>query len=499
MEFCSILDLKESPYKEIPRPCFFQDLNIDRIIDQIQAGWEGKIANYYFYLPADEESENYRREIWRDVEGDGRYEIFCNFIEDMKVRNEAKYKKEVVKLPIQKAVWMVWEVNYYCQALSALMEAIEKEEFKSCGLIAFRDKLKEYLSGNDNVEMKNRAKALYEQLMKFRITFTYEKNQMVISEGEVEGKYEAFLKKRFGDKVTKLENPFPNSNDANAFEQEVLTIFYKKKTEYFKEVMAFTKKYKEYENSLFITFAEEIQYYLSFYAFMLQMRKDGFSFGIPTNDTKQRMGAKGLYDLALAVVNSKEQKPVISNDFFMDEDESFFVLTGPNQGGKTTFARSLGQMVYFSKMGLSVPAREANVPFFKDILTHFSVEESVESGRGKLKEELVRLAPMMNEKYDNAFVILNELFTTAANYDACIMGKDVLAHFIGLNCKGIYVTHLKELTEEHDKIVSIRAALDENKMQSFCIIRAAADDTACAVNQINKHRLTYEQLKERLS
>ena len=63
---------------------------------------------------------------------------------------------------------------------------------------------------------------------------------------------------------------------------------------------------------------------------------------------------------------------------------------------------------------------------------------------------------------------------------------------------GIYVTHLKELSTACEGVVSLRAMTDENKVQNFKILRHQADDSVCALNQVNKHRLTYEQLKERL-
>ena len=158
----------------------------------------------------------------------------------------------------------------------------------------------------------------------------------------------------------------------------------------------------------------------------------------------------------------------------------------------------MGQLVYFTRIGLDVPAVQANVPFFREIQTHFSVEESVETGRGKLKEELVRLAPMMEARKQGSFVVINELFTTAASYDARIMGRKVLEHFIGLGCRGIYVTHLKELTKVHERVVSLQAMLDGERMPTFEIRRGEAAETASALNQVNKYRLTYEQLKERL-
>ncbi len=243
----------------------------------------------------------------------------------------------------------------------------------------------------------------------------------------------------------------------------------------------------------------EIRFYLSYAGLQREMEEKGFAFAVPASADDRPMEAEGLYDLALACVLVKKNRKVVANDFRYGEGESFFVLTGPNQGGKTTFARSLGQLVYFARIGLDVPAAEANVPFFKDIQSHFSVEESVETGRGKLKEELERLAPMMEEKRHGTFVVINELFTTAANCDALVMGRRVLEHFIRLGCAGIYVTHLKELAEAHENAVSLRALLDENRVPTYVIRRGEAEDVPCAENRVAKHRLTYEQLKERLS
>ena len=112
--------------------------------------------------------------------------------------------------------------------------------------------------------------------------------------------------------------------------------------------------------------------------------------------------------------------------------------------------------------------------------------------------QMVVTAPMMQEYRKGSYVVINELFTTAANYDAQIMGKRVLDHFIGLGCTGIYVTHLKELTDEKTGVVALQAMLDENGIQTFEIRRGVSPDIACSQNQVNKYRLTYEQLKERL-
>lgn len=499
MEYTSILDLKKSPYKGESRSCFFLDLNLNQIIDRVKQLWGEDVSPFYYYLPADKECEDYRREVFGDVKKADVYPVLLAFVKEMKGYRESCAHKEAVKLQLQKAAWHVQEVLQYGQALETLEAALHKTDIQSRGMKRFHSFLQEYLGTGDYRKMYEQAQELMAEVGSIHLKLTYENNLVILAQEETRGSYDSFLKGCFGGVEYGMKNPFGENVSLNRLEQEILNILVQKKPELFKRCETFYNDYKEYTQVKVLDFASEITYYLSFYAFEQKMQELGFAFATPHVEADREMFADGLYDLALACVNSREGKEVVSNPMEYKTEESFFVVTGPNQGGKTTFARSLGQLIYFTKMGLDVPALSANVHHFTDILTHFSVEESVETGRGKLQEELTRLKPMMEEHCRNAFVIINELFTTAANYDACIMGQRVLQHFIGQQCRGIYVTHLAELTQAHESVVSMCATLDEEGMQTHRIIRKKAGDVACAINQVNKYRLTYEQLKERLS
>ena len=315
---------------------------------------------------------------------------------------------------------------------------------------------------------------------------------------EGDGEYEKMLKDKNSREIHHLKNPFRADPYLCELEKAAIEILLKKKADFFSELLKTAESCRDFTYPVLDRFEQEVLFYLSFCTLSRNMEKEGFTFATPVCTDTKRIEAEGLYDMALALTRLSSGKKVVPNDLYLDENESFYVLTGPNQGGKTTFARSLGQLVYFSSIGLDVPAVSASLPFFSEIQTHFSVEESIETGRGKLKEELTRLAPMMEENKTGSFVVINELFTTAASYDAQIMGKKVLKHFIGLSCRGIYVTHLTGLAGEQEGVVSLRALLDEDNVQTFKIARGDDEGIACAENVVKKYRLTYEQLKERL-
>ena len=124
----------------------------------------------------------------------------------------------------------------------------------------------------------------------------------------------------------------------------------------------------------------------------------------------------------------------------------------------------------------------------------------MESGRGKLKEELVRLAPIMQGKQKGAFVIINELFTSAATYDAYQMGQRVLEHFLDQDCYGIYVTHIEEMAKEREKIVSLVAALAEGEgyVRTYKILRSPAVGKGYVETIVDQFGLTYEEIVRRV-
>lgn len=498
MGFVSILNPDGKPEMQVAAPSFFVDLNLDQVVKQIQGMTAMPVENMFYQMPDTRQGEAYRRGVYGDVKKTAVYEALSKFMDMQEHWMEAKDAKSKVERAEQAWVWHIQEVSRYCSLFTALYEELCGQEMDSEGMQSFCTYLAEQVKSELFQEMKAQAQKMFAHIEGFQIRLECTGDMVYVSRGQVEGSYQKFLRKHFGEENLKMKSPFVGREDLTYLESEILSQVAREEKVFFRQAKNFYETYLNYEDPSLVLFGQEIAYYLSYCMFQRNMEKKGFAFVTPTVHADKDMSALGLYDLALALANQSIGKEVVSNDFVYTAGEKFLVVTGPNQGGKTTFARSLGQLVYLSKMGFDVPATAANVHEFSTILTHFSVEESVETGRGKLMEELVRLKPMMEVHVTNAFVVINELFTTAANYDACIMGKKVLEHFIGSDCRGIYVTHLKELSECHPGVVSMRAMVDEDRVQNFKIHRSPADDSVCAMNQVNKYLLTYEQLRTRL-
>ena len=499
-EAFSILGANGRDYEKEESKSFHRDLNLLQIFDRLTAKWGKDVRKYYLCLPESASEEDFRRAVYGDIKREPVYRALIAFTNNLTATEEIRREKEHVSDPVQKAVWMVREEAAYRNAYETLARELSEATVSSEGMKEFLRILSEILNSEQYRVRKEQTDRILGEIKQLRFLITYDRERIAVKFGEISGPgaYEQWLNGVCGGESAQLQNPFAAEVPVTDFERACLEILEKKKPEFFRALKELSEQPESGERPVLKRFEKEILFYLSFGSLQKELSEAGFAFCTPERSDGRIMEAKGLYDLALAILSRGTGRKIIANDFRYEDGDRFFVLTGPNQGGKTTFARSLGQLVYFSRMGLDVPAESALVPFFPDIQTHFSVEESVQTGRGKLMEELVRLAPMMKERKKDTFVIINELFTTAANYDAQIMGKRVLKHFVGLGCRGIYVTHLTDLTDACEGVEGLRAVADENGIPTFQIVRGKAEDVVCAAHLVNRYRLTYEQLKERL-
>lgn len=492
--------MKES-FEDISMPKFFYDLNLDQVVNDIME--EQKLYDlkeYYYELPSHEDIE-FRQSILKDLEQNIIYDAIENF--SLRIRKVKEYieNSKATDIKIQEQKWLLDGCYGYVMGIDQLRKDFEQANITSDGMKAFLDWLSSYCNQPSYMSLKEDTYRLMNLFHQIKFHMEFKRDRIIIQHDYLEEDYckellDTFHENHGLDHVY-LKNPF-GTPALSYLESNILQVLKKQYPDEFQNLDSFYNEHKDFLCETILTFEREIQFYISFLRYKRVMEEMGFFFSHPKLGTEEFQITQG-YDLALARSNASKKKPVICNDCYYLKGEQFLVVTGPNQGGKTTFARSLGQIVYFSHMGLMVPAEQAMIPYYEGIFTHFAMEENISTGAGKLKEELIRVREMMDVDAKNSFVIINEIFTSATSYDAYIMGNKVLQFFMDKGCMGAYVTHIYELTKD-PRVVSMVAALKnaESSVRTFRIERKPSDGKSYANSIVEKYRMTYSEIKERI-
>jgi DNA mismatch repair ATPase MutS len=271
--------------------------------------------------------------------------------------------------------------------------------------------------------------------------------------------------------------------------------------ELFAELEAYCFRNDGFLDAAIADFDRDIQFYIAYRDFMASFKAAGLSFCYPEmSATDKAVSGEQCFDLALARKLRAESRTPVCNDFYVEGAERILVISGPNQGGKTTFARSFGQMHFLASLGCPVPGVKARLLLFDRIFTHFEREETLASQRGRLEDDLVRIHEILSEATSNSIIIMNEIFGSTMFNDALSLSKKILARIVELDLLCVFVTFIDELATLNEKTVSLVGAVDDRdpERRTYKILRRPADGLAHAMSIAEKYRLTYGSLKARI-
>lgn len=138
------------------------------------------------------------------------------------------------------------------------------------------------------------------------------------------------------------------------------------------------------------------------------------------------------------------QRAVVTNA--IDADGCGLVMvTGANQGGKSTFLRSLGLAQLMLQCGMMVGAEEFCASVADGVYTHFRREEDKDMDSGKLDEELRRMSALVDKLKPQALVLCNESFAATNEREGAALAREIVLALVERGVRVCFVTHLYTL------------------------------------------------------
>lgn len=487
-------------------PPFFADLAIDRILDDVTKGYEAyELRPLYSHVPHDPAVIDHRQDVLADIALPDIRDLLTRFGGTMRAVREQIALAEKSNVRHQRAARLVDAVIRYCAGLASLFKELTASAPESAGLSGFAATLGEHLASSHFNELDAGVRRCREALDTVRYTVLIRSGTVTVRGFEEEPDYNAIITDFFDrfrqGKIEKHKLEIPRSNMMNHIEAEILRGVAKLNPETFAMLDTFVEDHQAFVDPLIACFDREAQFYLSWLAFTDRLAATGLSFCRPELIKNHAICVQEGFDLALAEKLRAEGARTVTNDYELRDPERIFVVTGPNQGGKTTFARMVGQMHHIANLGLTVPGRQARLKLFDRIFTHFEREEALITLRGKLHDDLVRIRDILDAATPDSIVILNEIFNSTALRDARFLADAVLHKIIARGSIGICVTFMDELASLGPETVSLTSMVqpDNPAERTFRVIRRKADGLAYALSVAEKYGLTLARLRERLS
>lgn len=186
----------------------------------------------------------------------------------------------------------------------------------------------------------------------------------------------------------------------------------------------------------------------------------------------------GLYDVSL-VLNAASE--VVGNDVNAD-GRSAVIITGANQGGKSTFLRSVGQAQLMMQCGLFVGAESFRAGISPAVFTHYKREEDATMKSGKFDEELARMSEIADHLVTNSLLLFNESFAATNEREGSEIARQILRALLENGMKVFFVTHLFEfahrLEDQGVDVMFLRAERNADGTRTFRLIEGAPLETS---------------------
>jgi DNA mismatch repair ATPase MutS len=231
----------------------------------------------------------------------------------------------------------------------------------------------------------------------------------------------------------------------------------------------------DYILSFFRTLRTELAFYVGCLNLhqALSEKKEPVCLPVPVNGEERQHTFTELYDVGLALTIRPK---VVGNDF-QAQGKELVIITGANQGGKSTFLRSIGLAQLMMQSGMFVGATSFTANICPNLLTHYRREEDETMRSGKFDEELQRMSEIVDHLAPNSLLLFNESFAATNEREGSEIARQIVSALVERRMKIFFVSHQYTFTSgfhgrEWDNVTFLRAERKEDGTRTFRLAQA---------------------------
>lgn len=283
----------------------------------------------------------------------------------------------------------------------------------------------------------------------------------------------------------------------------VFISLYKLFYDVFKYIDEFHDRYENYFDTDWLELIPKLDAVLAFALIFKEIKERGFS--VCRADISDSTKITEFYSLFL-VKRGMTPDQVVCNDYYFNEKQPFYFITGPNAGGKTIFLSSACHCQLFFQACGFVPAKAAKIKLMKRMFTHFPVEEYNDNS-GRLVEEQGRVDRIFQTMTDNeSIAFFNETYSSTKADIAYDLSVQLCERVMEKGMAGLFVTHLHSLkdyakeTTERPRSIGVLTALNDEATgkRLYKIVPLSSQNSSYAIDILRKYDMTIDRMLERV-
>ena len=226
-----------------------------------------------------------------------------------------------------------------------------------------------------------------------------------------------------------------------------------------------------------LSFLRMVQAELAFYIGCLNLSErltgkgEPTCYPLPLPSGRPTLAAQGLYDACLSLnIDGR----VVGNGANAD-GKTLVMITGANQGGKSTFLRSVGLAQLMMQSGMFAPAESFSANVCDGVFTHYKREEDATMESGKLDEELSRMSDIADHITPDSMLLCNESFAATNEREGSEIARQIIRALTEAGIKVVFVTHLFDLahslySQELDTALFLRAEREPDGQRTYRLV-----------------------------